>query len=160
MEYSENQILRKDYVMLQELYILALACLWIHLGLSSLGAPFMITVKDFLSQWDTMHLNASVSFLIPFPLLGMTTTSLHLICHFTLNQFPFALSNIPPVSMQSSVTLPCRINFPATTPNISFIMNYLLIHLFHQCKYSSKARTALCSPRISSYVLCAEPGIG
>lgn len=158
-ELSKNQTIKKYYIMLQDLHTLASVCLWINFGLPPLDAPFIIGSKGFLCSWDAMHLDASTPFLIPFPLLGNQPNSLHLICHISFGQFPFALLNIPSVSMQPSLTLPCRINCPATTPNTSFIMNYLLLHLFYQCKFSSKAGAVLYSPRISASMLCAEPGI-
>ena len=62
-----------------------ISCLGLSLDSSwatFLGAPFIITIKDFLSQWDTMRWNIPISFQTSFPLIGMTT-------HLASSHLPF-----------------------------------------------------------------------
>lgn len=119
-------------------------------------ALFVITAVGFLSQEDLMLWMHSCLFQYHFLYYECQPSLFHLICHFALDQFPFALLNIPQVSVLPSVTLPCRINWPATTPSTAFIMNYLRPCLIHLCEHCSKARTVLYSFCVLCCVLCTE----
>ena len=68
-----------------------ISCLGLSLDSSwatFLGAPFIITIKDFLSQWDTMLWNIPISFQTSFPLNGMTT-------HLASSHLPIFIWPIP-----------------------------------------------------------------